>query len=644
MSLKLHCRRALPAALLSLASLPAAAAPAGEIDALLHLTIEELLATEVTSAARKPQSINDTAAAVFVITADDIRASGAQHVAELLRMVPGMQVAAYNSHHWAVSARGFNDLFANKMLVLLDGRSLYSWTFTGVPWYRVAPMLEDIERIEVIRGPGGTLWGANAVNGVVNIITKRARDSQGALLVAGGGNVEQGVLRARYGGETAGGGAYRVHADLQRRGDFDGALADDHWHSGGFGFRVDSAPDDEWSWSISGDYRGGELEELHWNPLVPREVRFEGYSLLGRIESGERWRLQAYFEHFETDYPTPDAIDQLDLEWQQLLRPAAGHELVWGGNLRWMSSETPGGHGFSMVDHEVERGLVGLFAQDEIELIDERFWLTVGAKLEKHEGLDAELLPNLRGLWRLGESHRLWAAVSRSVRTPARLGRELTMELPGPGYRLRLLPNADLEPEVLVAYELGLRGELTHRLSWDGTLFRHDYDQLIYRDISFTVDPLGPVVLLPAVNGGESRIHGAELAFSYIPHRDWSLRGAFSYAGDPRGSVPTLPHANRQASLRARWRAAADVDVSGTLRYVDAVCDFAGPVIAATGCVDDYTELDLRLAWRPRKGTELSLVGRNLLHDRHLESESSGGDYLVAETPRSLFLQARFDF
>ncbi len=462
-------------------------APA-EVNRLLDLSLEELMELKVTSLAKKPVSLARSPAALTVITAEEIRRSGLTTIPEVLRLVPGIDVAQIDANKWAISSRGFNGRFANKLLVLIDGRTVYSPVFTGVYWDVQDMLLEDIERIEVIRGPGGTLWGANAVNGIVNIITKHAKDTQGGLAQAGAGDQERGLGALRYGGKMGEDVHYRFSGKYFSRDDFVTAREDDahdQWHMVRGTFRLDWDTSERDELMLQGAIYDGEADETGiLTSLTPPSVLSAtdttelsgGHALLRfthRQSDASEWVVQAYFDRAERfdDALGPIDVDTYDLDFQHRFPTGEHHELTWGLGYRRVEDDLP--DAFTVSFDPLSRGvdLWSAFVQDEIILMED-LRLTLGSKFEHNDYSGFEFQPSARALWEVRPQHILWGAVSRAVRTPSRAESDFRVNVaasPGPvsPVLVSILGNPDVEAEELFAYELGYRGWLTSQMYID---------------------------------------------------------------------------------------------------------------------------------------------------------------------------------
>lgn len=630
---------------------------------LTDLSLEELLHVEVTSVGKKAQALADAAAAVYVISNEDIRRSGATSVPEALRMVPGITVKRLDGNKWSISSRGFGGRLSNKLLVLIDGRTVYSPTFSGVYWEQQDLMLEDLDRIEVIRGPGATLWGANAVNGVINIITKPAAATQGALVVAGGGTEERVMGAVRQGVQLAPetfARAYAKYSDRDSLVTVTGENSRDDWDITQGGFRLDSRLTGGDRVTLQGDLY---YSSLHQQLLVPDpfappifvtavddDLNASGWNLLGRWERAlsltSDISLKLFYDHSERhEYYAGQRNDVVDLEFQQRARLGERHDLVWGLGYRTIDDRFETTPLIAADPVAEDRNLWNAFVQDDIELLPDRLRLTLGTKIEHNDYTGFEVQPNIRLLWKVSEQASLWGAVSRAVRTPSRVERGGTSMLAGvqaiatPFSTLILVPQAsgseDFDSESLTAYELGFRATPTPRSSLDLALFFNDYDSLRTFDVNDAELVWGSlangylVSTLPVSNRGQGHSYGLEVAFDYRIRDNWSLVLAYSYleldirtpAGrqDQENVVLAGIDPRQQLSLRSQLSPRRDLDFDAWLRYVDqsdTSFAFGGP--GASG-IPAYWELDLRLAWRPRPKLELSIVGQNLLHDSHQE-------------------------
>lgn len=639
-------RRALRALLYATATL---ALQAGDESAVPvrdfgDLSLEELMNETVTSVSKKEQKRADAAAAVTVLSNDDIRRSGVTTLADALRLVPGMTVGSVNSHSWSVSARGFNNLYANKLLVLVDGRAVYSPVFAGAVWDTEQGFLEDVDRIEVIRGPGATVWGANAVNGVVNIVTRSARDTQGGLVYASAGDLHETDNGVRYGGRLGEKTYYRVFARFFSDDDFplaDGRPAGDGWRGEHGGFRVDHHPDDHTQLTWQADATKVDMD----NGLV------DGRNLntLGRLTRswGDRSSLevQAYYDHSfrENSSATQVQTDTVDFTAQHTFGLGERNDVIWGAGFRFTDiGLRPTSPLVEVRDEDLDTRLFSVFLQDEFRLIPDKVTLTAGAKFEHNDYTGVEIQPSARGVFKPTANQTLWGAVSRAVRTPAAIeGKDVfavTTGAPvaGPGglYVPRAVGNPDVSSEVLWAYELGYRIQPTRRISVDLAVFYHDYSDLIASGDTVRFVPGAPVGTLeiPFGNKLHGHTYGGELSVTVSPAESWRLTAGYSLLrAEIRGPAGTDPEAiergspRNQATLRSSHELTKRLSVDAQLRYVDAI-----------RFVPAYITADLRIACRVNDRLELSLVGQNLLDDRHPE-QGPAFFAVAAEVPRSFY-------
>jgi iron complex outermembrane receptor protein len=625
--------------------------PAG----LAELSLEELLNIEVTSVSKRPEKLSEAAAAIYVITQDDIRRSGATSIAEALRLAPGVEVARINAHIWAVTARGFNDQFANKLLVLMDGRSVYTPLFAGTFWDVQDTLLEDIERIEVIRGPGATLWGANAVNGVINIITKPARETQGALVSAGGGTEERGFAGIRYGGKLGEDAYFRVYVKYFDRDNSvltNGMSAADKWDVLRGGFRVD--------WDASDDNLLTFLGNLYTGD-VGTGISLSGGNLLGRwshrFANGSDMKLQTYYDHTRRKETIEEDRDTFDIDFDHRVPWGSRQEILWGLGYRLSADDiragtTAGGTTVSLEPDSRTTHLFTAFVQDEITLIEKRVSLSVGSKFEHNDFTGFEVQPSGRVLWTPHPRHSVWAAVSRAVRTPSRAEDDVrvTQALPAPPFPpdtfTQLRGDRRFEAETLLAYELGYRVQLSDALSFDMATFYNVYERLrSFEPVAPSAPP--PAVLAAAAldNKLEGETYGVEVAGHWQVMRWWRLHANYSHLqlqlhkkGGGGGSFidgteldPERAEANspqQQFGLRSAMDLPGKLELDCAVRFVDRLSNLNVP---------GYVSLDVRLGWRPNKNLEVAVVGQNLLDDQHPEFRPTFLRFDPTEVQRSVY-------
>lgn len=596
---------------------------------LAELSLEQLSAIVVTSVSRREQALNSAAASIFVISAEDIRRAGVNSLPEALRLAPNLQVARTDTNQYAISARGFNNPVANRLLVLIDGRTVYSPLFSGVFWDVQDIMLENVERIEVISGPGATLWGANAVNGVINVITRSARDTQGTLVAAGGGNRQRGGA-VRYGGRFGEDAYYRVYGKYMARNAAErvgGASAVDASERSQAGFRVDGGSDEQ-EYMVRGDAYVSNVDQL-----IGGERNLSGGNLLARWK--QRWddgsflRIQSYYDYARRDQPGSfiKNLDILDFELQHGMLPASNHTLLWGGGYRYakddLSDVNP--NAFAFIPEDRELHWYHLFVQDDWNVRPD-ITLTAGIKAEHNDYTGLEWLPNVRAAWSYAQDRLVWAAVSRSVRAPSRLDRELY--LPGrPPYTLAGGPN--FVSEVSVVYELGYRAQPSDGFSFSVTAFYHDHEKLRGMEPSANGNVL--------TNNMEGNTNGVEAWANYKVMKNWKLDVGWTELRQRLrarpGSVVTSSPAfvgndpHRFITLRSSIDFTPRHEFDLVARYVG---ELPNPAVAA------YVAMDMRLGWRVTKDMQLSLLLQNLFDDAHPEW---GTAPTAVEFPRAIFLK-----
>lgn len=631
---------------------------------LTELSIEELMNIEVTSVSKRAQKFTETSAAVFVITHEDIRRSGVTSIADALRMAPGVQVGRVDANKWAISIRGFNSLYANKLLVLIDGRSVYTPLDAGVDWDEQDTLLEDIDRIEVIRGPGGALWGANAVNGVINIITKSAKDTQGLMATGGYGSLERGFGAIRWGGRAGDDFYYRLYTKFfDREGVIKSPAGSverrsSEWESLRGGGRVD--------WDVTGSdlltlvgeiYRGEARENFRIRSLTaPYSFTEEddtdstgGFALgrwTHRLSESSETQLQVYYTKTERYDPIEDTTLQVfDVDFQHTFHLGDRHEFVWGLGYRHTKDQIESKtFTVSYSPEKSETPLYSFFVQDEVTMLEDRLRLTLGSKFEHNEYTGLEVQPTGRILWAPAERHTLWAAVSRAVRIPARSDRDLTVNttvIPGATPTVLTLkgdPNLSTS-EVIVAYELGYRVRPVERVFLDAAAFYNVLDPIVEYPNDFSSPTLettpAPAHLVSTKvrrSGFDGVIYGAELAADWAVKDWWELKAAFTYLHmDLNKEIENEEGRNvrRQVSIRSMMDLSESVELDLWGRY-------QGEVPAWN--VPSYVTLDARLGWEPREGLELSLVGQNLLDNAHPEARNEGtASALPHEMRRSVY-------
>jgi len=650
------------------------AASSAQQQDLTQLSLEDLMNTKVTSVSKKEQRMSQVAAAIFVISQEDIRRSGATNIPDLLRMVPGLEVAQIDASTWAISARGFNHQFSDKLLVLVDGRAVYTPLFAGVNWDTLDVPLEDIARIEVSRGPGATVWGSNAVNGVINIITKKASDTPGGLLTAGGGTHEQESGVAQYGGKIGGSTCYRVFTKYSNYGHFpglDGLAADDGWHLLHGGFRADGSLSGKDSLTVQGDtYTGSEGASIaHIQSIAPpdnenvdRLAELSGGNVLSRwthvFSSRSDTALQFYFDRYARSGPeVREARHTFDLDFQHHLVLGTRQDLIWGAGYRRSSDQTEGTIDEAFLPPNQVFQLFSAFVQDEITLKPKRLILTMGTKLEHSDFSGLEIQPSARVAWTPNDRHTFWTAVSRASRNPSRLenGADINVAVfPGPGgmaAELTLFGNPHLKTENVVAYELGYRAQASSRLSLDLTAFFNRYQHLRSTEPGtpfLEIDPLPTHLVVPLIfaNQVHGTTEGIEVAASWKVTERWTLSPGYSLLEmhlhtDPTSldttTVPDTEGSNPRHQAQFRCHA----DLFRSLGW-DTGVYFVERLPAQP--VPGYTRVDTQLSWRFAERAELSVVGQNLLRDHHVESNDINTSVNSSQVKRSAYARITWRF
>jgi iron complex outermembrane receptor protein len=600
----------------ALSARPARAQQRDSVETLKHLTLDQLMNVEVMSVSRRPERLSAAPSAIQVITQDDIRQSGATSLPEALRLASNLQVAQVDARQWAISARGFNSTTANKLLVLIDGRTAYTPLFSGVFWDVQDVLLADVDRIEVISGPGATLWGANAVNGVINVITKDAKDTRGLLVSAGGGTELSGLGSARYGGGLGRKANYRIYGKAFSRAPTlrpNGQEAPDAWHMGQGGFRLDWDASAGNRLSLQGDWYDGRIAQA-----PPGHIAVGGGNLMAKwahpISAKSDVTAQAYYDRTHRNIPGTfgEDLDIYDVDLQHHAVLGARHNVVWGAGYRLINDHVANTPALAFLPAHVVRQWLTAFAQDEIALASDRLHVTIGTKIEHNDYTGFEIQPSGRLSWTIDSASTLWTAISRAVRTPSRIDRELFA--PGqPPYFLAGGPNFQSEEEL--AYELGYRHQ---RGAWLLSLatFYSRYHGL--RSLE-QVNPPNPTPIIIG-NGQDGESYGAELTAQYRVSDRWRLGGGYTelrvHIWPNPGSTDTSRGATESQAPDRQFFLHSSLDLPAHLE-LDAGFRAVGEIVKQQ--VPAYAELNARLTWRPSAAVDFSVVGQNLLHQRHVE-------------------------
>jgi iron complex outermembrane receptor protein len=610
---------------------------------LKKLRLEDLVDVQITSAARRPELLSHASSAIDVITNDDIRRSGVTNIPDALRLATAMQVAQIDGHTWAITTRGFNISSANKMQVLMDGRTLYTPLFSGVFWDKQLTFLPDIDQIEIIRGPGATLWGSNAVNGVINLRTKSAEETQGTLVYGGAGNEETGFGGVRYGGSIGKDTFYRVYVMRQSRDSLTlegGGDAQDDTDITQGGFRLDSKVTADDTVTFQGDGYSGSFGQLN-----AADVEVDGGNIIGRwtrtLSTDSSLTVQAYFDRTHRLIPTvfEEHRNTFDIELQHQFRYGQ-HDIVYGADYRISSDEIGNlGPTLAFLPNERTVDLISAYVQDEWHIVPEKFSLTAGSKFEYNSFSGFEVQPTVRFTWLPGKSQTVWGAVSRAVRTPTRIDQDFVVPNPStPGLPPFLLANPDFESEELIAYELGYRVKPANNLSFDLAVYYNDYDNI--RSVE-PQSPSGFPVMLE--NNLTARSYGGSLAMQWRATDWWRLDGSVSFLQldfhRKAGSADPNPGSSEGNDPACTFLVHSAIDLPHNVEF-DSYLRYVGDL--PSPATPSYLELDLRLGWSPIKNFEVAIVGRNLLADHH--PEFRGTTMPTREVGRSVYGTFRWSF
>lgn len=618
---------------------------------LTQVTLEELGQIEVTTASKEPVKASRTPAAIYVITQEDIRRSGATSIPEALRLAPGVEVARIDSNTWSIGVRGFASALSRDVLVLIDGRTVYTPLYAGVYWQVQDTVLEDVERIEVIRGPGGTIWGANAVNAVINIITKSAKDTRGMLVSTGGGNIDQGFINLRYGGGNDKSFNYRIYGKAFNEGPefHPNGSSFDSWRMGQTGFRTDVDLHSRDTFTFQGDLYSGDAGQsvgiTTYSPPfmtnVEQSAELAGGNLLGRwkrtLGAGSDIQLQTYYDRTNREQSSfAESRDTFDIDFIHHLPLPGRQDFLWGLGVRLSSGNTT-----EVVptvvftpSHLTDKLYSG-FIQDEIPIIGNQFSLTIGSKFLQETYSHFEFEPTARLLWTPNSRQTVWAAVTRAVRTPSRVEEDLQLTAlitPNPLTFVRVIGDRGFSTEHLLGYEVGYRSLVKPKLNLDIAAFYNNYDHLLSIEPGAPFSESSPApahVIVPFLfrNGVLGNTAGFEIAPDWTPTSRWRLRGSYSYLHmdlstrtgslDPSTVSSTegsSPH--HQGMIQSSLDLPRKLELDQTLRYVS---DLPAQQVRA------YTTADVRFSWHATRSLDLSVVGQNLLQPQHAEFAGDPG-------------------
>ncbi|MGA2583094.1 MAG: TonB-dependent receptor [Tepidisphaeraceae bacterium] len=638
---------------------------------LTNLSLEDLMNVdlmnvEVTSVSKAPQKIADAPAAVFVIGQDDIARSGLQSIPELLRLVPGLDVAQINADTWAIGSRGFNQQYDRSLLVLMDGRTLYNPGTSGVYWDEQDYILQDLDRIEVIRGPGSTLWGANAVDGVISIKSKNAADTQGWLVDSEAGSIGESES-FRYGGKLDSDTYYRIYGkyrSIDSFDDYDNSNIHDPWQSSLGGLRIDHNGSRD-SYTVEAqaynDHRTDQYTDPSTTPPFSSVVTgnydaSDDYALARwthTFSDDSDLMVQAYYDYlnFSGSTTTSDPVNTFDLDAQDRFAVGNRQEIIWGGGARIQSDNNISNNGvvvFNPTDSNYNR--YNVFAQDDVAIVPDRLHVVLGSKVEDDAFTGFEYEPTIRGIWTPNDKNSIWAAFSRAIRTPSGFEDHATLitaDFPVTGGvgQSELVGNPNLQAEDLNAYDAGYRFKPTESVSLDADGFYYDYEDIITsQSLAPVASGFPPLLILPdqETNNARANSYGLEFTANWQVTPAWRLSGSYTWlrtnfsGGNPiivsylKGGSP-----DNQAQLHSYYDVTRDLEFNASVYYVDALL---------LGNIPSYVRLDLGTAWHPTPTLRISVGVQNLLDSHHVEFSSPNGDENSAEVPRTVYGEISYKF
>jgi iron complex outermembrane receptor protein len=644
---------------------------------LTELSLEQLMNVEVTLVSRKEERLFHSAAAIYVITHEEMRRTGFTSIPEALRNVPGMQVARFDANMWAVTSRGFNNLFANKLLVLSDGRSVYTPMFSGVFWESQDVLFEDLDRIEVVRGPGATLWGSNAVNGIINVITKNVKDTQGGLVTLGGGTEERAFGGIRYGGKAGDHLYYRFYTKYFKRDHFVDAsnqATPDGWNVLRGGFRMDWDNSGSHSLTLQGDVYDGDVGQrltlAFPNPPFQRicdtRARVYGGNMLCRwnhnFSPENDVTLQFYFDRAVVDDPIliSGFHNTLNIDFQHRFWFGKRNEVVWGFGYRFIHDKLDSTFSMSFDPASDNYHLFSSFIQDDFSIVHDRLRLTLGSKFEHNDYTGLEIQPNVRLLWQPGVRHVTWAAVSRAVRIPSRgechmsfVGEVFPLNVSEPESPLILIVSRGspkFDSEDLLSFEFGYRYRPTDNLVLDVATYYNIYKNLrTYEQGPISIQgsfvPLRLVIPLITGNKMYGETYGGELLAGWRVANWWHLRIAYTYlkrelhldkiSDSTGGSAAVEQDPHNQFFIRSSMDLPWKLELDLQMRYVDTLPGLD---------VGSYVSGDIRLGWNPTNTLKFYLVGQNLLESHHPEYRGDAIPFIASEVERGFYCGLTYQY
>ncbi|QDE32989.1 TonB-dependent receptor plug domain-containing protein [Shewanella polaris] len=652
----------------------------------LDLSLQELMNVEVTSVSKQKQPLSNSPAAIYVVTSESIRRSGATSIPQALRDVPGLHVAQIDSQKWAIGSRGFNGRYNNKLLVLMDGRTLYSPAFSGVYWEVQDTLMADIERIEVIRGPSAAMWGANAVNGVINIITKHSADTLGGYAELGAGDYEQGFAGFRYGSTMSDKVTSRVYLKGHERDSFEldpndlendllapfaDAGKDNSWKYLQLGGRIDIQLETDTSLTVSSDFYTSKMQQAPniasteaplYREFYTDEVTNDGFNLLSKytkaLSATSEYSVQAYYDYTSRDEDLYDLrSDTFDIDFQHQLIIGQNHNIVWGLGYRYIQDEVDSRLRTFLTSSEstqTNTDLWSAFISDEIMLIKDELWLTLASRFEHNDYTGLEVQPNIRLMWQLDAKNNVWTSIARAIRTPSRLEDNISvnaLNIPpsdvSPLVKVWVSGSDNFESEEIISYEVGYRFMPVSQWSFDTSVFYNNYDQLRRTSIGATDFSTYPNYISQYTvfeNGDDGYNYGVELSSLWVASDTLQLRVNYSFIksefGDNLGQNTDAPE--HMLSTIIDWNIIDDIDVNFVWRFIDDTI-----VISENNTsektIERYNSVDIGVSWDITPDVTLSAYGKNLLHPAHLEYEGESLQFPYRVGP-SYYLKATLIF
>ncbi|WP_282109524.1 TonB-dependent receptor plug domain-containing protein [Shewanella algicola] len=650
----------------------------------LDLSLQELMNVEVTSVSKQKQPLSNSPAAIYVLTNEAIRHSGATSIPQALRDVPGLHVAQLDSQKWAVSSRGFNGRYNNKLLVMIDGRTLYSPAFSGVYWEVQDVLMADVERIEVIRGPSAALWGANAVNGVINIITKHSADTLGGYAELGAGDYEQGFIGARYGTKLSDNTTSRMYIKGNSRDsldhnsdDLDSSLVDaastvdtnNDWRHLQLGGRVDIQLENDTSLTLSSDFYTTKMNQASniatmdspvYREFYSEEVESEGFNLLSRytkaLSATSEYTLQTYYDFADRDEELYRLrTNTVDIDFQHQLIVGEDHNIVWGLGYRYINDDLSSSSILTSSEPDsTQTHLWSAFVSDEITILDDTLWLTLASRFEHNDYTGFEVQPNIRLMWQVDTKNSVWTSIARAVRTPSRVENNLIVNAlniapsdVSPLVKVFVVGNDDYQSEEIVSYEVGYRFVPAKKWSFDTTFFYNAYDKLRSTPEGTTDFSAFPNYLSQYTafeNQYDGYNYGAELSSMWAVTDLLQLRINYSYIqnefGDILGQNTQAPQ--NMVSTMVDWNMTDNIDVNIVWRFIDNTELLTGNG-SSFKTIDGYKGVDIGIHWAATPDLMLSAFGKNLFYSSHLEYEAES-ILLPYQVGPSYFVKASVNF